>query len=155
MPIMEHSLPRLEKLVLYEVHGLRRMFCSVGGFPEVTYLAIHELIESVEWRMERGALPKVRSVEIWNCPIRKPLDALPQRASKGSGHAASFKLAVDIVFSERDLITSEFFRRQQLNGQQSNRGSSTFAQFVLVGIELLDDGNLFSWLTFGDVPLEL
>ncbi|GAB2273988.1 hypothetical protein Dimus_008757 [Dionaea muscipula] len=81
MPILEHRLPRLKNLSLHIAHGLSHMVCSAAGFPEVTYLAIDGLFSLVEWRMEQGAMPKLRSMEIYNSPIRKLPDALPKGMS--------------------------------------------------------------------------
>ncbi|GAB2273984.1 hypothetical protein Dimus_008753 [Dionaea muscipula] len=80
MPILEHRLPLLEKMRLIgpDCVNLRHMICSAAGFPELTDLVIRDLPSLVEWRMEQGAMPKLRSLEIFQTGIKKLPDALPK-----------------------------------------------------------------------------
>ncbi|GAB2273991.1 hypothetical protein Dimus_008760 [Dionaea muscipula] len=80
MPILEHRLPLLEKMRLIgpDCVNLRHMVCSAAGFPELTDLVIRDLPSLVEWRMEQGAMPKLRSLEIFRTGMKKLPDALPE-----------------------------------------------------------------------------
>ncbi|GAB2273979.1 hypothetical protein Dimus_008749 [Dionaea muscipula] len=79
MPILEHRLPLLKKMRVGGLHSdVSHMVCSAAGFPELTDLSIHDCRSVVEWRMEQGAMPKLRSLGIFETGIEKLPDALPE-----------------------------------------------------------------------------
>ncbi|GAB2273990.1 hypothetical protein Dimus_008759 [Dionaea muscipula] len=78
MLILEHHLPLLKKMSVSGPDSVSHMDCSAGGFPELTDLVIRGLPSLVEWRMEQGAMPKLRSLEIFQTGIKKLPDALPK-----------------------------------------------------------------------------
>ncbi|KAI8533107.1 hypothetical protein RHMOL_Rhmol11G0270300 [Rhododendron molle] len=65
MPTLE-KLPNLRSLTL-EFWELKEMVCSVGGFPQLIYLELNlEPWTVCEWRVERGAMPSLLHLQIFN-----------------------------------------------------------------------------------------
>ncbi|XP_057544663.1 probable disease resistance protein At1g58602 [Amaranthus tricolor] len=80
MPILE-KLPKLRNLQLHICYDKSKLACSNKGFPELTYLALDGLFSTNEWTVEKGGLPKLKNVEIYNCPLTKLPDVLPSHIS--------------------------------------------------------------------------
>ncbi|GAB2274080.1 hypothetical protein Dimus_008850 [Dionaea muscipula] len=79
MPILEHRLPLLKKMTVAGLHShVSHMVCSAAGFPELADLVIRDCPSLVEWRMEQGAMPKLRSLWIEDTRMKKLPDALPE-----------------------------------------------------------------------------
>ncbi|XP_058112017.1 disease resistance protein RPP8-like [Magnolia sinica] len=72
MGILE-KLPNLRILrLLWKAYMGNEMVCSVGGFPMLNVLNIH-MGEMEEWRVEEGAMPNLRCLEIEDCKRLKML----------------------------------------------------------------------------------
>ncbi|XP_023632900.1 probable disease resistance RPP8-like protein 2 isoform X2 [Capsella rubella] len=76
----EDPMPSLEKLLhlksVYLSSGAfvgRRMVCSKGGFPRLLALKMSYKKELVEWRVEEGSMPCLRTLTIDNCKKLKHL----------------------------------------------------------------------------------
>ncbi|KAG7595098.1 P-loop containing nucleoside triphosphate hydrolase [Arabidopsis thaliana x Arabidopsis arenosa] len=87
----EDPMPILEKLLhlksVYLSSGAflgRKMVCSKGGFPQLLALKMSYKKELVEWRVEEGSMPCLRTLTIDNC---KKLKQLPD----GLKYVASLK----------------------------------------------------------------
>ncbi|CAL9218806.1 unnamed protein product [Arabidopsis halleri] len=87
----EDPMPILEKLLhlksVYLSSGAflgSRMVCSKGGFPQLLALKMSYKKELVEWRVEEGSMPCLRTLTIDNC---KKLKQLPD----GLKYVASLK----------------------------------------------------------------
>ncbi|CAH8255521.1 unnamed protein product [Arabidopsis lyrata] len=87
----EDPMPILEKLLhlksVYLSSGAflgSRMVCSKGGFPQLLALKMSYKKELVEWRVEEGSMPCLRTLTVDNC---KKLKQLPD----GLEYVASLK----------------------------------------------------------------
>ncbi|GAB2273983.1 hypothetical protein Dimus_008752 [Dionaea muscipula] len=79
MPILGDHLRLLKKMIVRGLHSdVSHMVCSAAGFPELTDLVIVDCPSLVEWRMEQGAMPKLRSLRIDDTRMKKLPDALPE-----------------------------------------------------------------------------
>jgi hypothetical protein len=57
----------LKQLVLFErAFSNPKMKCSAGGFPRLEKLFIAFLIELEEWEIEKGAMPMLKCLEVWD-----------------------------------------------------------------------------------------
>ncbi|RDX84079.1 putative disease resistance protein, partial [Mucuna pruriens] len=67
MPTLE-KLPnlRLLELQLYSFMG-KQLLCSSKGFPQLKSLAISDLPNLEEWKLNKGAMPSLSKLEIANC----------------------------------------------------------------------------------------
>ncbi|XP_039059082.1 probable disease resistance RPP8-like protein 2 [Hibiscus syriacus] len=72
--IGEDPMPTLEKLPNLKVLELHQqaftgnvMFCSAQGFPKLESLSLADLNHLKEWRMEEGAMPCLRQLQIERC----------------------------------------------------------------------------------------
>ncbi|XP_058112036.1 probable disease resistance RPP8-like protein 4 [Magnolia sinica] len=67
-------LPNLRILYLsWKSYIGKEMVCSVGGFPLLDDLSIYGLDDLEEWRVEEGAMPKLRCLIIHDCERLKML----------------------------------------------------------------------------------
>ncbi|KAK9755787.1 hypothetical protein RND81_01G050700 [Saponaria officinalis] len=71
---LEDPMPVLEKLPHLKQLSLKRgsykgthMSCSAGGFKELCYLELDGLEDLIVWTVEKGAMPKLFSLEISRC----------------------------------------------------------------------------------------
>jgi disease resistance protein RPM1 len=69
----------LEKLhdlkVLWLINGidedLKQMRCSVGGFPRLEKLSVHNIKNLEEWEIEESAMPMLQKLDVQLCPMLK------------------------------------------------------------------------------------
>ncbi|XAR48922.1 hypothetical protein NMG60_11031911 [Bertholletia excelsa] len=66
MPILE-KLRNLRSLELRSTFFGKKMACSAGGFPHLTYLRLESLSELEKWKLEEGALPSLSILKIICC----------------------------------------------------------------------------------------
>ncbi|KAE8725202.1 CC-NBS-LRR class disease resistance protein [Hibiscus syriacus] len=67
MPILE-KLPNLRVLELHEeAFTGKEMFCSAQGFPKLESLSLKDLDHLVEWKVDQGAMPCLRQLQIEWC----------------------------------------------------------------------------------------
>ncbi|XP_058112984.1 putative disease resistance protein At1g50180 [Magnolia sinica] len=83
MGVLE-KLPYLRMLTLCNVGCYKEMVCSVGGFRQLEHLWILNLDELEEWRVEEGAMPNLRFLEILKC---RRLKMVPD----GLGHVTTLR----------------------------------------------------------------
>ncbi|KAF8394046.1 hypothetical protein HHK36_020251 [Tetracentron sinense] len=70
------NLPRLKILLLGTVSfSGKEMVCSTRGFPQLELLTLLFLKELKEWRVEEGAMPSLRHLQIRHC---KKLRMVPE-----------------------------------------------------------------------------
>ncbi|KAK6946337.1 NB-ARC [Dillenia turbinata] len=63
------KLPFLKFLLLdRHAYSGTQMTCSANGFPQLQHLQIEYLWELEEWRVEEGAMPHLKRLEINDCP---------------------------------------------------------------------------------------
>ncbi|KAK4425250.1 putative disease resistance protein RXW24L [Sesamum alatum] len=67
MKILE-KLPMLRKLNLgTNAYMGRKMVCGATGFPQLIHLWLEGLPNLAEWRVEKGAMPKLSYLDVLNC----------------------------------------------------------------------------------------
>ncbi|GAY38369.1 hypothetical protein CUMW_036170 [Citrus unshiu] len=72
MPLLE-ELAHLNILRLYRGAYLGgEMTCKSGGFPQLRVLKLWNLFSLEEWTVEKGAMPRLRELEIRSCNNLKP-----------------------------------------------------------------------------------
>lgn len=66
------KLPNLRNLFLkWNAYTRQDMVCSETGFPQLRVLQIHRIRNLESWRVDKGAMPKLSSLEIISCPNLK------------------------------------------------------------------------------------
>ncbi|KAJ3678481.1 hypothetical protein LUZ60_002284 [Juncus effusus] len=73
MPKLE-KLPFLKSLYLWGIENVEEMVCSAGGFPQLQELRIVLVNDLKQWKVEKEAMPHLKTLRIDNC---KGLSALP------------------------------------------------------------------------------
>ncbi|KAL0414064.1 UNVERIFIED_CONTAM: putative disease resistance RPP8-like protein 2 [Sesamum radiatum] len=74
MGILE-MLPTLRQLRLEsDAYVGREMVCKATGFPQLRYVFLSELSNLVEWKVEKGAMPNLSTLELYRC---NKLEMLP------------------------------------------------------------------------------
>ncbi|KAL0456731.1 UNVERIFIED_CONTAM: putative disease resistance protein [Sesamum latifolium] len=74
MAILE-MLPMLRRLRLEsDAYVGREMVCRATGFPQLRCVSLSELSNLVEWKVERGAMPNLSTLELYRC---NKLEMLP------------------------------------------------------------------------------
>ncbi|KAJ4809182.1 Disease resistance family protein [Rhynchospora pubera] len=67
MPIIE-KLKSLRKLVLSQCQYCKtQLSCSARGFPRLEYLELACLESLGEWKVEKGGMPLLKEINIWDC----------------------------------------------------------------------------------------
>ncbi|KAF8364591.1 hypothetical protein HHK36_033437 [Tetracentron sinense] len=68
------QLPNLRVLVLgWRLYVEKEMIFTAGGFPKLQDLSIHGLEHLEEWRVEKGAMPCLQSLDLMRCHRLKML----------------------------------------------------------------------------------
>ncbi|KAJ4763415.1 Disease resistance protein (CC-NBS-LRR class) family [Rhynchospora pubera] len=75
MPVLE-KLGSLKVVALYGTYyaknQVRRIKCSAGGFKQLEALSLYN-IDLEEWEIEPGAMPMLKTLQVWYCdPLRVP-----------------------------------------------------------------------------------
>ncbi|XP_074288146.1 putative disease resistance protein At1g50180 [Silene latifolia] len=80
MPILE-KLPNLACLCFdHQAYMGQNMICSSSGFPRLSYLRFNGLKNLEEFKVEKGAMPHLRQLEVKNCErLTKIPDGIPQQ----------------------------------------------------------------------------
>ncbi|MFQ6651365.1 hypothetical protein Gotur_023723, partial [Gossypium turneri] len=72
MPTLK-KLPNLRILEFERSFTGKEMFCSAQGFPKLESLILAELHKLEEWEVDEGAMPSLQRLEITDCPELKML----------------------------------------------------------------------------------
>ncbi|GAB4837767.1 hypothetical protein Ancab_039628 [Ancistrocladus abbreviatus] len=66
-------LGQLKTLWLSSTYVGAEMTCDVASFPQLEFLGLHHVDNLEEWRVEEGAMPRLKKLYILNCPKLKRL----------------------------------------------------------------------------------
>ncbi|KAM5558201.1 hypothetical protein ABKV19_020092 [Rosa sericea] len=125
------KLPHLRVLHLYTAFASlpsNTLVCSNRGFPNLEFLSLEKLEELKEWRVEEGAMPRLRRLCINWCSLRAVPDGLQ--------YVATLKeLTVN-------LMPSEFCSRLGEDGEDFHKIKHV-PSLIITGTELRDSADKF------------
>ncbi|GLT52859.1 hypothetical protein SLA2020_261740 [Shorea laevis] len=102
-PLLEHALPNLTTLSLYDAYDGEQLHFEEGGFRKLKRLTLRKLKKLKMVEIDRGSLPGLEILEIGQCPQMKELPS-------GIQHLKSLKI---LDFYE---MLGEFVLRMQPDG---------------------------------------
>ncbi|KAJ3704254.1 hypothetical protein LUZ61_007959 [Rhynchospora tenuis] len=78
MPVLE----KLENLRYLRLEGskFQQMYCHNGGFSQLKILHLQKLEELEEWKIEKGSMPMLQELLVYDCPLLRVPDGLQHLA---------------------------------------------------------------------------